>query len=206
MAKLLSRYYSRHESALVQHVVVFIADWKDWMANDMDTVGFLIQQCNKLEHKIKRMEFLNEENDNVIFILDEAQVTYHDAFFWYSVIKERLAAIKGPRFCLFTSYGSPSTGSPDYPETTTPPVLNREQRISLTIPNNLVGHDLCLFYKKEEFRDVVKKWTDEANLKIGEDVANYVFEQTNGHPGVAGAMFRYIKKVFCSVLQDNVLC
>lgn len=164
----------------------------------MDTVGFLVDQSNRRGQKFQRMDFLHEGNDNVIFILDEAQVTYNDAFFWYSVIKERLAAVKGPRFCLFTSYGSPSTGSPDYPETTTPPVLNREQRISLTIPCNFAGHDLCLFFKEEEFRDATKKWTDEANIKIGEDVANHIFEQTNGHPGVAGAMLRYIKRVFCS--------
>lgn len=58
----------------------------------MDTVGFLVQQCHQLGHKIQEAEFLNEANDDLIFILDEAQVTYSDSFFWYSVIKERLAA------------------------------------------------------------------------------------------------------------------
>ncbi|EYE90117.1 uncharacterized protein EURHEDRAFT_417763 [Aspergillus ruber CBS 135680] len=182
MAKLLFRHYSRHDLTQQQPKIVFVADWKDWVENNMDTVG----------HKIQRAEFLNEANDDLIFILDEAHVTYSDSFFWYSVIKEHLAATKGPRFCLFTSYGSPSTGSPDYPKTTTPPILKREQRISLIAPHDHVGHDLCLFYKQEESKDAVKKWADTTDHTIGEDVASYIFEQTNGHPGVAGAMLRYV--------------
>lgn len=192
MAKLLFRHYSRHDLTQRQPTIVFVADWKDWVENNMDTVGFLVRQCHQLGHKIQRAEFLNEANDDLIFILDEAQVTYADSFFWYSVIKERLAATKGPRFCLFTSYGSPSTGSPDYPKTTTPPILKREQRISLIVPHDHVGHDLCLFYKQEEFKDAVKKWADTTDHTIGEDVASCIFEQTNGHPGVAGAMLRYV--------------
>lgn len=205
MAKLLFRHYSRHYSTQRRPRIVFVANWEDWLENKMDMVGFLVRQCHQLGHKIQRAEFLNEANDNLIFILDEAQVTYSDSFFWCSVIKERLAVIKGPRFCLFTSYGSPSTGSPYYPNTTTPPILKREQRISLIAPHDHIGHDLCLFYKQEEFKDAVKRWADTTDHTIDEDVASYIFEQTNGHPGVAGAMLRYVALVFlqCSRIRYN---
>jgi len=199
MAKFLFRHYSRHYLTQRQPKIVFVAGWKDWVENNMDTVGFLVRQCHQLGHKIQRAEFLNEVNDDLIFILDEAQVTYSDSYFWYSVIKERLAATKGLRFCLFTLYGNPSTGSPDYPKTTTPPILKREQRISLIAPHDHVGHDLCLFYKQEEFKefkDAVRKWADTTDHTISEDVASYIFEQTNGHPRVAGAMLRYVALVF----------
>lgn len=151
---------------------------------------------------------MNEANDDFIFILDEAQATYSDSFFWYSIIKDRLAAIKGPRFCLFTSYGSPSTGSPDYQEISTPPILRMEQRISLTAPHNHVGHGVSLFYRQDEFKDAVQKWVDNTDHTIGEDVATYIFAQTNGHPGVAGAMLRYVTLVFfqCSQVPIEILC
>lgn len=196
MAKLLFHHYSHHSSNKQQQIIVFVADWKDWAENNMDTVGFLVQHCHQLGHTVQRTEFLNGANDNLVFILDEAQVTYADSFFWYSVIKERLAAARGPRFCLFTSYGSPSTGSPDYPKTTTPPILKREQRVSLTIPYDDIGHNLCLFYRQEEFKDAVKKWANTTDHTIGEDVESYIFKQSNGHPGVVGAMLRYVALVF----------
>ena len=192
MAKLLFHHYLRNR----QPKIVFVADWKDWLRNDKDTVGFLVRQCHLLGHNVQRAEFLNETNDDLIFILDEAQVTYDDSFFWYSVIKERLSATSGPRFCLFTSYGSPSTGSPDYLKTTTPAILKREQRVSLIVPDNHVKHDLCLFYKHEEYEDAVKRLTDTTDFTIGEDVESYIFEQTNGHPGISGAMLRYVALVF----------
>lgn len=140
-------------------------------------------------------------NDDLIFILDEAQVTYADSFFWHSVIEDRLSATRGPRFCLFTSYGSPITGSPDYPESTTPAILKNEQRISLIVPYSHTEHDLCLFYKHEEYKDAVKRWTDTTDCTIGEDVESYIFEQTNGHPGIAGAMLRYVALVFLQCFQ-----
>ena len=140
---------------------------------------------------------MNKTNDNLIFILDKAQVTYSDSFFWYSVIKEHPTIIKGLQFCLFISYGSLSTSSPYYPKTTTPPILKREQRISLIAPHNHIRfrHDLCLFYKQEEFKDTVKRWADTTDHTIGEDVASYIFKQINGHPGVAGAILQYVALV-----------
>lgn len=123
---------------------------------------------------------------------DEAQATYTDFLFWNSIIKDCLATTRGPRFCISTSYGSPSTGSPDYPKLTTPPILSREWKISLTIPHNHTQHALCLFYKQQEFKDVVEKWSEDTSHTIGGDVKCYIFEQTNGHPGMVGAMLRYV--------------
>lgn len=76
MAKFLFRHYSCHYLSKQQPIVVFVANWKDWVENNMDTVGFLVRQCHKLGHKIQRTEFLDEVNENLIFILDGAQVTY----------------------------------------------------------------------------------------------------------------------------------
>lgn len=118
-----------------------MADWENWLKDGKKTVDFLVCMCHLQGYKtVQKSNLLNEQNDDLVFILDEAQVTYDDPFFWYSFIKERLALEKGPRFCIFTSYGSPTTGSPDYPKSATPPILKKERRISLIVPHYDVGH------------------------------------------------------------------
>lgn len=57
MAKLLFRHYSRHYLTQRQPMIVFVADWKDWVENNMDTVGFLVRQCHQLGHRIQRTDF-----------------------------------------------------------------------------------------------------------------------------------------------------
>lgn len=53
MAKLLFRHYPRNR----QPKIVFIADWKDWLRNDKETVGFLVRQCHLLGYKVQRADF-----------------------------------------------------------------------------------------------------------------------------------------------------
>lgn len=195
MAKLLCRYYASEQ----KQRIVFVADWGDWLKNNKKTIDFLVDMCHLQGHKdVRKGNFLNEDNDNLIFILDEGQLTYDDPYFWYSILKERLAMREGPRFCIFSSYGSPTMGSPDYPISPTPTTLKEQQRISLIVPQYDVGHNVCLFFQRHEFDDAVKKYVDITDYIIDRNVQNYIFAQTNGHPGITGAMLRFMDQVFCS--------
>lgn len=81
VAKLLFRHYSRHYLTQRRPIIAFVVDWRDGAQNNIDTVGFLVRQCQDLGLKIQRAEFLNEAIDDIIFVLDEAQVARADSFF-----------------------------------------------------------------------------------------------------------------------------
>ena len=200
MAKLLCRCYASER----KQRIVFVADWADWFKSNKKTVDFLVDMCHLQGHRnVRKGNLLNEVNDDLIFILDEGQLTYDDPYFWYSFLKERLAMLGGPRFCIFSSYSSSITGSPDYPISSPPTILRSEQQVSLIVPQSYVGHNVCLFFQRHEFDDAVKRHVDVMDYTINRDVQDYIFTQTNGHPGVAGAMLRYIDQVLYSAALRN---
>jgi hypothetical protein len=81
-------------------------------------------------------------HDDALFILDEAQESYGNAFLWNSIIKSLIDRLGGDNqplltsFCLFTSYGSPHEAvSIPMPGTTisfTPVIIPPIQCVSLT--------------------------------------------------------------------------
>src|SRR6266480_6726078 len=77
---------------------------------------------------------------DIIFILYEAQQTYAVSHLWYSVIKTQNERTARPRSCLFSSYDSPITSSPNYLFRTTPVILSTNQRVSLTVSHK---SDVC---------------------------------------------------------------
>lgn len=178
------------------HRVIFIDHWE---ANFRST-GYLVEQSHQSGHKeVQANDFFGSQNDNVVFIIDEAQVTYADSHLWYTVIKTRIGRSYGPRFCLFSSYGSPSTGAPEfnYPVATTPPILRREQRVSLTIPTGLEGSKISLFYTPAEFEDVIVRFCRRSTVEftLAQDLQSYTFSLTNGHPGMVHAILTFIELV-----------
>lgn len=155
-----------------------------------------MENCHNHGHThVQETNFFSEQNDDLVFIVDEAQVTYADSQLWYSVIKYRLGFISGPRFCLFSSYGSPSRGSSDYPSAITPPILSPRQRVTLTISQYLEAPQACLFYNSTEFEDVVRRFLLSAEFTLAEGLKEYIFSLTTGHPGTVGAILRFIRLV-----------
>jgi hypothetical protein len=134
---------------------------------------------------------------DIFFIIDEAQQTYVDSHLWYSVLKFQDRRRLGPRFCLFSSYGSPITGSPNYPFRTTPVILGENQRVSLTVSHGLDAPDICLFYDDEEYKDVLCRFCRHAfkNFTLSANAQQYLFEFTSGHPGAVTSILSYVEKV-----------
>jgi hypothetical protein len=133
---------------------------------------------------------------DIIFIIDEAQDTYGLIDLWF-LIKSRSNGGCGPKFCLFSSYGSPRTGMVTRTEFT-PPFLNSAKRVSMICSLVESSPDICLFYNKVEFEDVVRRYCMDPTTRLNLDEAaqTYLFSITNGHPGAVQAILYYIFKVF----------
>lgn len=135
---------------------------------------------------------------NLILILDEAQYTYRDPALWYKFLKVAGGNAKpmdSVKVCLLSSYGSPTTGAPhtDYPESIIPPVFSNNQRISLVHSSEPESPNISLFFTKEEYSDVVNRYCKMAKeYVISDDLADYIFMTTNGHPRMVMVIMDHI--------------
>jgi hypothetical protein len=171
--------------------VILIVKWD----NKKPAAQVLSEQC----HNHGYTEVLQSDilSIDITFIIDEAQQTYADPDLWYSIIKSQSQGVGGPCFCLFSSYGSPTTGAPDYPEATTPPILHFSQRISLTISGNSAAPDISLFYDLSEYQDVLDRFYKRPGIEftLNIEVQGYIYALTNGHPGMIESILMYIRNV-----------
>jgi len=121
------------------------------------------------------------EMQHTVLIIDEAQESYSYPGLWNDFLK-LLPSVIGPMVVLFSSYGSPSFQPL---EEFTPITLSPNQRVSIRrSPQN---PDLALFFTRAEFDDVVDRvckyhgQNGQACL-LAQDLKNYIWEFTNGHP------------------------
>ncbi|PLN79533.1 hypothetical protein BDW42DRAFT_172707 [Aspergillus taichungensis] len=141
-------------------------------------------------------DYLGEES---VLIVDEAQMSYGDMFFWNGIIKERSdGLIKHKiRICLFCSFGSPSTGVDDV--IYTPHRIFPEQRVTITPQPDPDSPQIGLFYTETEFSDVISRLAQHRFTEIftlDDEAKSYLFSLTNGHPGGLESMMAYIYYVY----------
>lgn len=143
-----------------------------------------------------------------VILIDEAQNSYRDTYFWNTVIKSRRSGEgKDIKICLFCSYGSPSAGveEDDNEHGFTPVTFGPAQRITLTPQPGKDSPKIGLFYTEDEFREVVslltKKKFDEP-FTIDKSAMDYMYDLTNGHPGGVTAIVEFLQSV-CTVLNSN---
>jgi hypothetical protein len=186
LAYLLWGYYSKRGAP-----VVFLNGWH----KVSDPTTYLITKSEA--HSYCGIERHTLRNTNIIFIFDEAQQSYHDSNLWLGIIKTQSGSRAGPKFCIFSSYGSPTTGPTKYPIGSTPVHFGATQRVSITA-TSFVG--VCLFYSEEEFEDVVSKACTNPTRKLALDPAarEYLYSITNGHPGATDALLHFIFMVCMS--------
>lgn len=185
LARLLYQFLAEKQE------VILMDTWD----NKMSATEYLAKECRDRGYiGVQASDILAS---NFVFIIDEAQQTYVNPHLWYSVIKFQSQRQAGPRFCLFSSYGSPTIGAPDYPEATTPPVLSLSQRVSLTVSRNSDAPDICLFYNLAEYKDVLDRFCKHPAIEftLDTDVKDYLFSLTNGHPGAISSIMVYIRNV-----------
>lgn len=129
-----------------------------------------------------------------VLIIDEGQTSYNDAILWNEILKSRCYG-KGEEimFCLFCSYGSPSTGVETTTCEFTPAILNPEQRVTLTPQTNAAAPDFGLFFSKTEFYDATSRIGSKKipPIILQTDAIEYLFSFTNGHPGALESMMEY---------------
>jgi len=186
LARLLSEFLIKKKQK-----VVFIQRWDSTMM----AVDYLAEMCQEQGYlEGWEVDILTLD---IVFIIDEAQQTYVQSDLWYDVIKTQKERGTGPRFCLFSSYGSPITGSTNYPGDTTPIVLGQSQRVSLTISHNSDAPDICLFYNEAEYKDVLRRYCEQNfnYFTLDADAEQYLFEFTSGHPGAVVSILERITMV-----------
>jgi hypothetical protein len=105
--------------------------------------------------------------------------------------------IIGPKFCLFTGYGSPSQGMCTVADPT-PGLLRSVKQVSILRSHREDSPDIRLFYDNAEFEDVLTRYCAHHKLPLEKAARTYLYSITNGHPGAVISMLFYLDKVFIS--------
>ena len=142
-----------------------------------------------------------DQLEGTVFILDEAQKSYNDVVFWNRIIKCVDDRAKNIKICLFSSYGSPVTGLPHYPEIMTPAFIQPPKRVSLTPTLEPGTPEFGLYFDPDEFDDAITRLSNNQSEKfnLGEKAKDYIFKITNGHPAAVKAVVLYMFEV-CIIL------
>ncbi|KAL2820673.1 hypothetical protein BJX63DRAFT_280234 [Aspergillus granulosus] len=144
-----------------------------------------------------------------IILVDEAQASYSDVDFWNHVIKDILQGCSRAdlKLCLFSSYGSPSTGVERV--IYHPATFMLKQRVTLTIQPN--GPQLALFFNKAEayhaIDSIIKhRYYPQLLPTFDNNAKEYLFLLTNGHPGAIEALIVFtIERCFSSIKHDDTI-
>lgn len=165
------------------------------------------ERGDPLEHLASRsnLKKVNAENvldANAVYLLDEAHATYQDQQFWLIAVKGQTDRRAGAKICLFSSYGSPTTGS-TAPLTfkSTPLHLGPAQRVSLTLSQIKYSPDVALFYNEREYEDVIRRLCSRSAppCEFSQSAKDYLFAITRGHAGATTSMVTYVYEVICPV-------
>ncbi|KAL4959659.1 uncharacterized protein BDV14DRAFT_184292 [Aspergillus stella-maris] len=146
---------------------------------------------------------------NTVILIDEAQGSYRDTYFWNTVIKNRRSGEdKDIKICLFCSYGSPSTGveEDDNENGFTPVTFGPAQRITLTPQVGKDSPNIGLFYTEDEFCEVVSLLTTnkfDEPFTIDKAAMDYIYDLTNGHPGGVTAMVDFLQNRHRNLLKHK---
>ena len=191
LANLLWRHYLERGER-----VVFTDHWP---LDVLDARAHIARLCRQ-EFGYHEIQPHNLVDANFVFILDEAQQTYGESGYglWSGFIKQQAYAHSGPRICLFSSYGSPSTGATQ--RRTTPHIFDASRRVSITLSSVPGSPDICLFYNEKEFEEVVTRTCEDPTSRFKFDPAaqKYLYSVTSGHPGAVNGLLHLVFDVCTS--------
>ncbi|KAL2814334.1 hypothetical protein BJX63DRAFT_203552 [Aspergillus granulosus] len=179
LALLLQSYYASQKKN-----VIYTNAWED-----IDKYRPQIGDLGALEQMLHRRSAIPAKGiaSGAIIIVDDSHTSYPDFFFWNSIIKPLLSGLfyRQVRFCLFSSYGNPSTGVEQVIGSYHPVTFGSQRRVSLTIQPK--GPPFALFFTEPEFHSVIDKIIANnhplSNITLDNDAKDYLFSLTNGHPG-----------------------
>ncbi|PWY72095.1 hypothetical protein BO83DRAFT_446512 [Aspergillus eucalypticola CBS 122712] len=190
-------------------IVPFVHTWKQNL-DELDSEPW-VALAMALKQRLPPVHIPNLMSNEVVMIVDEAQMSYDDDYLWNFIIK---SLIDKPdryklRVCLFCCYGSPSMGlePPQGSKFFTPVTIPETQRITLTPQLCSESPKIGLSYTESEFNDVLCRIVryEFSNLvvTIDEEAKRYVFSLTNGHPGGVTAMIRFICETYRTDMKHD---
>ncbi|KKA16201.1 hypothetical protein T310_10216 [Rasamsonia emersonii CBS 393.64] len=194
--------YLLHEHYRQQNIPsVIISDWPQ--GNDHVHTDVLIRRAQDAGYTFVTADTLR--NADIVYIIDEGQMSYHDSGLWLGFIKSQNNRRFGPRVCVFTSYGSPTGGPNDYSAGSPLAYLGVQQRVSITVSKIKDSPPISLFYNRNEFDDVLQRICTDSRrpLPLHPDAADYIFSLTNGHPGAVDSVLGMIQKVYRSEIKHG---
>ena len=137
------------------------------------------------------------KRQNTLIIVDEAQRSYKSFNFWDQFIKPLASnSERGPFVILFSSFGSPAGTPIEVPiDSGSAPVrLRYDQRVSIqALP--YTNPQVSLYFNRDEFEDAVARLlsdSDRNRFVPSEELKQYIWELTNGHPGAVRAVFEIL--------------
>ncbi|KAJ5908689.1 hypothetical protein N7495_001371 [Penicillium taxi] len=195
LAGLLHRYY------LEQNIpAVLIMGWPQ-----NRTHNYKVILVHEAANAGLALSYQSLHDADIVFILDEAQMSWGDYGLWLGLIKSQSgrAGREGPRIALFSSYGSPEGGPPEnqYGSGSLLGFFGVPQRVGITSSSLEDSPNISLFYSREEFQDVVAlTCQNEQYLKLDQSAQEYLFNLTSGHPGAVDGILRMLMKLYRSEL------
>ncbi|KAB8229541.1 uncharacterized protein BDW43DRAFT_303111 [Aspergillus alliaceus] len=196
LAYLLDRYYHQRNVPSV-----IIPNWPQ--DNCHGYANFLVRNANDVGYSFVTTR--NLLNCDIVFILDEAQMSYHDSGLWLGFIKTQNDRHFGPRVCIFSSYGSPTGGGDDYNPGSPLGYLGVQKRVSITVSMIQDSPSISLFYNQGEFNEVVQRICSNVRrpLPLHQEASDYIYTLTSGHPGAVEAVLDMLQKVYRSKIKHG---
>jgi hypothetical protein len=145
---------------------------------------------------------INWLHRRALLIIDEAQLSYTCVSFWNDFIKA-LIPTAPPMVVLFSSWGSAARRAEAL--TQTPVMLKSEQRISIR-PSKV--SDISVFFTYAEFLDVIERVKANKSqfgqaFSLDEDVIDYIWIITNGHPAAVILILEELATSEVSISTDT---
>lgn len=186
LAYLLRKHYKKQKTP----VVLFSRPSRK---PNVSLASYLADQCEKEGYcGIQLSTF------DMVFTIDEAQTAYFDSDLW-EFIKAKRDQRTGPRFCIFSVYGSTVQGTREANDPT-PDTLRSSVQVSILRSRTDGSPDICLLYNIDEFEDVLIKYCADPRHKLPLDqpARTYLYDITSGHPGAVISILYFLQKVFIS--------
>lgn len=130
----------------------------------------------------------------IVLLIDEAQTSKSDTFFWNDFLKFLVQPRTVPVYVIMCSaYGSAGRFPVDLP-LITPPILNWVQRIELTWSGDTEYVPIGLYLSRDETTDVFDRTTKyhQDHPRYSEALRDYLFHLTNGHTGALTSIMEII--------------
>jgi len=124
-----------------------------------------------------------------IYLIDEAQGSYGDIDFW-SMLKNHHSTTGNSLFVLVCVYGAAGVSHIREPNVESQAQrMHALQRVELR-PSTCFS--LCMLFRQDEVALIVKKFAVRNECELGEGIARYLYEATDGHPGMVGLLLTHI--------------